>query len=164
MSYTLAGARGRVGDHDAVIRSAQEWATTRRSDILLADASVVFGRDHLESAALHAERARTTDTMVSRSVAMEALLYLSGRRQVADAIEAAGIRDGTEAIAVVIFGDASGDDFLAQFGWSRDDNVLSPSGKDPGVLGILDAERTTVPVTQITELALERTALVDVMK
>ena len=164
MSHTLAGARGRVRDRDAVVREAQDWALRRDSEILLADASAVFGREHLESAALHAERAGAAGLMATRSLSMEALLYLAGQRQVADAIAMAGIKDATATVAVVIFGDAPVDEVIAHLGWSRDDGVLKAAGKDPGILGIRDIERRTVPEARIVDLALERTALLDVMK
>ncbi len=164
MSHAAAGARTEVRDRDAVIREAQNWAAARGVEVLLADGSVVFGRDHLESAAMHAERARAAGTMATRSLSMEALLYLAGKRQVADAIGAAGLRTGTKAAAVLVFGDAPPDDLIAHLGWTRDDEVLSASGKDLRALGIRPSERATVPREQAADLALERTALVDVLK
>ncbi len=164
MTHRLAGARAVVSDPESIVREAQDWAAARNSEVLLADASAVFGRDHLESAAVHAERAKAAGTMVTRSLSMEALLYLSGRRQVADAIRVAGLRAGTRAAAVVVFGDAPPEELIAELGWERDDEVLAPAGKDPSVLGIGDAERGTVTSEKIADLALERTALVDVSK
>ncbi len=164
MSHTIAGARGAVRDHEDVLRRAQAWAAARESEVTLADASVVFGRDHAESAALHAERSRTSGTMATRSVSMEALLYLAGRRQVADAIQFAGIREGTATEAVIVFGDAPIDELIRLLGWSRDDPVLGASGKDLAALGIAPNERGTVPEGAIVDLALERTAFVDVLK
>jgi len=164
MSHALAGARGDVKDRDAVLRDAQAWAAGLGCDVLLADASVVFGREHLESAALHAERARDAKLMATRSVAMEALLYLAAQRQVADAIRLAGIRESTRTVAVVVFGEGPVDDLIGRLGWSRDDGVLDSQGKDLSVLGIKAAERGTVPDDRIVDLALERTALLDVLK
>jgi KEOPS complex subunit Cgi121 len=164
MSHEIAGARGDVRDRDAVLRRVQTWASARGSEVLLADASVVFGHDHLESAALHAERARSTGNMSTRSLAMEALLYLAGQRQVADAIRIAGIEDDTKAVAFLVFGDARVDDLLGFLGWSRDDRVLEPGDKDMSVLGVSRAERATVPEERMVDLALERTALVDITK
>lgn len=164
MSHALAGARGTVPDRDAILRRAQEWAVERGAEVLLADAAAVFGRDHLESAALHAERARDEATMTLRSVSMEALLYLSGQRQVADAIRIAGLKDGTDTIAVLVFGEAMPDELLSSLGWSRDDTVLNPGGKDLRALGVGIAELGTIPEDRIADLALERTALVDVAK
>ncbi len=164
MSHDLAGARGTIGDPAAVVRQAQAWATEHDAEVLLADARKVFGRDHLESAILHAERSRDAGTMATRSVAMEALLYLAGQRQVADAIRLAGIKKGTSAIALVVFGPASVEDFLRRFGWSRGDDVLAAEGKSIEALGITAAERDTVPGDRASDLALERAALVDVSK
>ena len=164
MSHSLAGARGQVRDRDATIREAAAWATSKGMDVLLADASAVFGPDHLESAVLHAERARSRETMATRSESMETLLYLAGKRQVTEAIAAAGIRDALETVAVVVFGGASADELIARLGWTRDDSVLSASGKDLSRLGIGAAERATVGVERVTDLALERVALVDAAK
>ncbi len=164
MSHASAGARGAVKDRDAVLKIAQEWASGVGCEVLLADASVVFGREHLESAALHAERARDAGLMATRSVSMEALLYLTGERQVADAIRVAGIRNGTTTIAVGLFGAAPVEELIARLGWSRDDAVLDAMGKDLSSLGIRDVERGTVPQDRVLDLALERTALLDVVK
>lgn len=164
MSHVLAGARGAVEDPEAVLRTTQAWAESRSSDVLLAEAGVVFGRDHLESAALHAERARAAGRMATRSISMEALLYLSGRRQVADAIAAAGLRVGSTTIAVVVFGDARPDDLLTRLGWVRDDSVLAAEGKPLAGLGLARGEARTVPRGAEADLALERTALLDLEK
>ena len=164
MSHVLAGARGAVADRNAVLRDAQAWAQGEAVEVLLADASVVFGRDHLESAVLHAERARDARQMATRSVSMESLLYLAAQRQVADAIKLAGIKESTTTIALVVFGSAAVDDLILRLHWSRDDSVLSEQGKDLRVLGVRNAERGTVPEERITDLALERTALLDVQK
>ena len=164
MSHTMAGARGTVKDRDEVLRQAQSWAAAKGSEVLLADASVVFGRDHLESAALHAERAQAQGSMATRSVSMEALLYLAGQRQVADAIRIAGIKDDTETVALVVFGGAPIDDLLAVLRWPRDDGVLEAGGKTLRVLGLTRAAERTVSADRVTDLALEKTALVDLEK
>ncbi len=164
MTHVLAGARGKVADRDAVLREAQTWAASRGAEACLVDADAVFGRDHLESAALHAERAKATATMATRSLSMETLLYLSGRRQVAEAIDAAGLHSGNQTAAVVLFGDAPVDDLLAHLGWTRDDSVLAPEGKSLRALGLEKAAQKTVPQDRIADLALERTALVDLDK
>ena len=164
MSHSIAGARGVVKDRDAVLRQAQAWAAAQDSEVLLADASVVFGRDHLESAALHAERARDAKRMATRSVSMEALLYLAAQRQVADAIRIAGIKDGTEAVALILFGAASVDDLVAMLGWARDDAVLEPDKKSLRILGLSRTAERTVAPERATELALEKPALVDLDK
>lgn len=164
MSHTIAGARGAVRSPAAILREAQTWAAARGGEVLLADASVVFGHEHLESAALHAVRARDANQMTTRSVGMEALLYLAAQRQVADAIRIAGIKASTSTVAVILFGGSAVDQLIALLGWSRDDGVLDARGKDLSVLGVRKLERGTVPEDRLVDLALERTALLDVLK
>ncbi len=163
MMYEIAGACGEVRDPQDVVARAQAWAAGHRAEVLLADASVVFGRDHLESAVRHAMRARDHGTGVARDLGLETLRYLCARRQVADAIRVGGLKAGTTAMAVVAFG-APAADLLAHLGWTRDDGALSAEGKSLSVLGVHGRERETVPSERTADLALERTALVDLEK
>ena len=146
------------------MRRIASWGAERKVEILVADARAVFGRDHLESAVRHAERAREQGAMTTRSLAMEALIYLSGRRQVSEAIAVAGIRSGTEHIAVVVFGDTLAAEAIEAMAWTADPRVLEAGGKDPAALGLTQAQLATVARDRWAELALERVALVDVEK
>jgi KEOPS complex subunit Cgi121 len=164
MSHRIAGARGKITDPESILHKAQEWTKAHGGDVLLADALTVFGRDHLESAALHAERARETGATVAHSLGLEALRYLAGERQVRDAIRIAGIHPGTERIAIVLFGDADIETLIASLGWTRDDEVLEADGKDLALLGLGATALATVSPDRVADLALERTALLDVEK
>ncbi|HYU07209.1 MAG TPA: KEOPS complex subunit Cgi121 [Thermoplasmata archaeon] len=164
MTYSIGGARVTVGDVESIISRAREWASRNESEILLADARGVFGRDHLESAVRHGLRAESAGTMVARSVSMETIRYLAAQRQVADALRVAGIRRGTGRMAIVVFGTGSVNDVVAEFGWTRDDSVLDALGKDLEALGVGSGEQETVPSDRVQDLALERLALVDVEK
>lgn len=164
MKYELAGARGSIGDPQAILKQAQAMSAKHGAELLLADADLVFGRDHLESAVQHAVRAQSHGTMAAHSVSMEALRYLSGQRQVADAIRVAGIHQGSTATAIVIFGSLPIDEVLASFGWSRDDRVLESRGKSLDRLGIMEAELATIPIERRPDLALEKVALLALEK
>jgi KEOPS complex subunit Cgi121 len=164
VSHAIAGARGHVADPEAVLRQAQAWASRHGSEVCLADARTVFGRDHLESAALHAERAKDSGTMATRSLSMETLLYVSGKRQVADAIRVAGLRLDSEAVGLVLFGPTDLDDFLREMAWSRDDSVMSAEEKSLEAFGISKAQATTVSYARRLDLVLEKVALVDLEK
>ncbi|HEY7587795.1 MAG TPA: KEOPS complex subunit Cgi121 [Thermoplasmata archaeon] len=163
MSHSIAGARGRVEDPEGVLRRARDWASPIGTEVLLADARIVFGRDHLESAVLHAERARATGRMTSRTLPNEVLRYLAAQRQVANALRVGGLRKGTEAVAVAILGPGSVDELIAHLGWERDDAVLAPEGKSLRVLGISRTEERTVTGSRKVDLALEKVALLDVL-
>ena len=164
MTFDIAGAKASDVEPEAVVRTVAEWAASRGAEVCLLDARSVFGRDHLQSAALHAIRAREARTMSSRSVAMETLLYAAGARQVQDAIRSVGLRQDTTAIGVVLFGPAKVDDLVHDMGWSRDDGVLDAEGKSLENLGISDREAQTVSDRQRADLVLEKVALFDVEK
>ena len=146
------------------IRQAQDWGGPLGIDVLLADAAVVFGRAHVESAIQHALRAHDAGTMVAHSVSMESLRYLSAQPQVADAIRIAGIRAGTQELAVAVFGTDSTEELLKLFGWVRDDAVLEPREKSLLALGFTKQALSTVPADCRSDLALEKVALLDVWK
>ncbi len=164
MTFVIAGAKASVTNPEDVIRTAAKWGFSHEAETCLLDARSVFGRDHLESAVLHAIRARDSRTMSSRSVAMETLLYAAGARQVQDAIQAVGLRRDSTAVGVVLFGRASVDDFLRDMGWTRDDRVLDAEGKSLRDFGISDREAASVPKAQEADLVLEKVALLDVQK
>lgn len=164
MRYSIAGARGHVTDPMETIRQAQDWGGPRGIEVLVADATMVFGRAHVESAIQHALRAHDAGTMVAHSVSMEALRYLSAQRQVADAIRIAGIGTGTQELAVAVFGADSTEELLKLFGWVRDDTVLEPREKSLMALGFTKDALSTVPPDRRSDLALEKVALLDVWK
>jgi len=164
VTFDIAGAKASKVNPEAVVRTAAEWASSRGAEVCLLDARSVFGRDHLESAALHATRARDSRTMSSRSVSMETLLYAAGARQVQDAIRSVGLRPDTTEIGVVLFGSARVDDFIHDMGWSRDDRVLDADGKSLERFGVSDREAGTVSESQGADLVLEKVALLDVQK
>ncbi len=164
MSFVIAGAKASAVDPERVVHAAAEWGASHGAAICLLDARSVFGRDHLESAARHAIRARDSKTMSSRSVAMETLLYASGERQVQDAIRVAGLRRDTRTVGIVLLGGANVDEFVRDMGWSRDDGVLDATGKDLQALGITRREAGTVSMTRRADLALEKVASLDVRK
>jgi tRNA threonylcarbamoyladenosine modification (KEOPS) complex Cgi121 subunit len=164
VSHVIAGARGDIADPEATLRQVREWAKARQAEVLVADARAVFGRDHLESAVRHTERAKTEGRMGARSLDIETLLYLVGQRQVVDAIRVAGLRNGTRTIAVVLWTSEDVDGLLRALRWSRDDGVLEARGKSLEVLGVNELERETVGEAAAADLALEKVALLDVLK
>ncbi len=164
MRYSICGAHGNITDPKETIGKAQEWGAPRGIEVLLADATVVFGRAHVESAIRHAFRAHAAGTMVAHSVSMETLRYLSAQRQIADVIRIAGIRTGTRELAVAVFGADSSEELLNHFGWARDDTVLEPREKSLAALGFTKEALSTVPPDRRSDLALEKVALLDVWK
>ena len=164
MNHSILGARGKITDPESTVKRINEWSRSRKAHALAVDARAVFGRDHIESAARHAERAQASRTMSSRTLEMETLLYLSGRRQVVDAIRSAGLLEGTDSIGLIVWHMERPDDLVRLLGWRRDDQVLDSAGKSLEVLGVTKTEQGTVREIAAADLALERVALLDVTK
>jgi tRNA threonylcarbamoyladenosine modification (KEOPS) complex Cgi121 subunit len=78
---------------------------TRQVDIQFFDADLIATQEHLYFAVLNALQAFRSKTNISKSTAMETMLYASAKRQIQKAIDQIGIKFQTKDVAVVIFGD-----------------------------------------------------------
>lgn len=72
------------------------------SHVQFFDARLIAGWEHLYFAALNALRAFEAGLNISRSPAVEALLYVSGQHQIKKAVETLGIKPDTSEMAVLI--------------------------------------------------------------
>lgn len=77
----------------------------RTADIQFFEADLIATQEHLYFAALNALQAFKGKTNISKSPAMETMLYASAQRQIVKAIERCGIKPQTTGMAVVIIGD-----------------------------------------------------------
>lgn len=154
----IVGARGLPGP------PRDRLAAVKGFEVQLLDARTVCGRDHLVSAAEHAERAIREGTNVAKSLAVEFVVYASGERQIADALAKVGIRNDTREFAVVLFGGGDPDEVLKELALTRDDSVLESSREKLEAFGITDAEIESLRPDRVNDLVLERVALVDLLK
>jgi tRNA threonylcarbamoyladenosine modification (KEOPS) complex Cgi121 subunit len=69
------------------------------------DADLVATQEHLCFAVLNALQAFQNKTNISKSLAVEAMLYASAQRQIRKAIQRCGIKPETTSVAVVIIGE-----------------------------------------------------------
>lgn len=76
-----------------------------RIDIQFFDAALVATYEHLYFAVLNALQSFQNKTNISRSLAMETMLYASAQRQIQKAIRRCGVKSGTTSVAVVIIGE-----------------------------------------------------------
>jgi KEOPS complex subunit Cgi121 len=77
---------------------------TRNVDIQFYDADLIATHEHLYFAALNALAAFKANTNISKSLAMETILYASAQRQIQKAIQHAGIKPESKNMAVLIIG------------------------------------------------------------
>jgi len=66
------------------------------------DANLIAGWEHLYFAALNALNAFKNKINISKSVAVETLLYASAQRQIEKAVELIGIKPGSSQVAVLV--------------------------------------------------------------
>ena len=84
-----------------------QLATSMSSDSLtvqLLNGLLIANEIHLLSAAQNAIRAQQGDYMVSRSLDVEIIVFASAQRQIGRALEALGVHDGLDEIALVVIG------------------------------------------------------------
>jgi len=79
--------------------------TRQNVDIQFFDAELIATQEHLYFAVLNALQAFENKTNLSKSLAMETILYASAQRQIQKAIERCGIKPKTKHMALIIIGD-----------------------------------------------------------
>ncbi len=155
----LAGTEigGFVVDGDSAIVAMREDTSLQ---VVRADA--VLGLRHLASSIFHAKRAVAEGRGRGKETRTDFLLYLTGERQVADAIRLAGVMgEDVDAIAVR-FGPGRMLHRVARSkGWKRKDSLLRswPSRFNLPLTG-----EEVEAALDLSLLPLERTALLDVQK
>ena len=147
--------RGPVRDLKDLLQRAQGFTLLR--------ADRVYGRDHLLHAAALAQRAFDEGRARSADVQTETLLYAAGERQIGKALDFMGVREGTEAIAVVSWG-ADAEGLARALGWTREDALLDGGPAVLDAFGIGEEERVMLPPERWGDLVLEKVALTDVLK
>jgi KEOPS complex subunit Cgi121 len=158
--YEIVGARGRVHDPSHLLNRLQ---SARSGQVLALDAGMICGREHLESAVEHAQRAFARGTNSANNIMMETMLYASGERQISKAREKMSVKQGADSVALVLFG-ASKDDVLKITGLEEDVTVLECSRSKLIRFGIEPSELDAVPLEKTSDLALERVAFVEILK
>ncbi len=156
-----------VNDTEAFLKAA---SSNKPSDVELQffDADLVATWQHLYFALLNALTAFKNGENFSKSVAMEAMLYASGRRQIQKATRLLGIKPTSRKIAVLIVGGKAVVvkealvNVSRRVGGQRDDSVLELSREKTErikkAFDISDVELETV----MDERGLEK-ALVDLV-
>jgi tRNA threonylcarbamoyladenosine modification (KEOPS) complex Cgi121 subunit len=84
---------------------ANRRETQENVDLQFFDAQLIATQEHLYFAALNALQAFRNKTNLSKSLAMETMLYASAQRQIQKAIQRCGIKPETTSIAVTIIGE-----------------------------------------------------------
>jgi KEOPS complex subunit Cgi121 len=171
----ILGTNGIIKNVDTFVQQLLAFSEQEHLIIQAFDARVIFGKDHLISATMHARRAFKQGTNATNSLALEILLYAAGERQIQKAIKKTGVKKGKHSIVILITAPLNRkrdksveraviNRLLKTFHLTLDDTVLIGNRTTLKRFGITEKELSTVPKEKYGELILEKVALVDVIK
>lgn len=130
MHFQVIGMRG-----DATFEQMVGHFTSMGGDCVLLDPDMVVGRDHILSAAEHAERAFREGTNRSKTLPTEIILYSAWERQIGRAMAKMRPKEGrTDYVALLIDVD---DPRLDDIGMVRDDSLMDPTEEKAVRLGLI---------------------------
>lgn len=134
--------------------------------VRLLNADLVFGIDHVRSAFEKAARAFDNEQNVSDSLATETMLYMSGCRQIQEAVDLFRLKgEGRGVVCIADTAQASKESLASGLSIDEDERVMTDiENKGVHRFGVGDAEAGTVPKDGVLELVLERVAGVDIKK
>lgn len=173
MHVAVVGFRNvKINDVEKFLQEIRE----KRTDVAMQffDAKFVATWQHLYFAALNALKAFENENNISRSIAMESMVYASAQRQIQKAMNLLGIKPDSSEIAVLVIGEKSESTksvlplILKQVRGEHDDTVLELSKRKivaiRKIFAISNLEMETTMQKDdsekaLTELVIERMAL-----
>ena len=147
---------------EELLKIASELGTKKKTTIQILDAEKIFSIDQICSAFEKAARAIENKENASNSLATETMLYVSGCRQIQEALNLIGLKN--ESKAIVILSEVKLSDLNSTFAFEEDSSILSLGNKEIRSFGITDLEISTVQEGKRCDLVLERVASVDIKK
>lgn len=159
----FCGAGGTPPDLETALARTAAIEKEHEVTIHLVTAAAVCGPAHLGSALFHARRSRERGRARARDAKVELMLYLTGSRQIARAMEAAGIGPTRPGVAMAIEGPAQAAfdahvDLLHKLELSRDDSQLDATATKAKAMG-LSAKGKDEDAWEM--LAIEKVAVLD---
>jgi KEOPS complex subunit Cgi121 len=150
-----------------LLKKVEQISKELNIELQLVDASKVYGMEHLEIAAEKAIRAFNEGRNFGKTLAVEVILYASGKRQIAQALKFMGLREGIKELGAVAIsgpGDNIPPDIEKRLGLERNDEVLEGSDDVLEAFGIGPEMRKGIPKGRWGDLILERVSLLDIEK
>jgi len=142
-------------------------------DVQFFDAELVATSEHLYFAAVNALQAFRNRTNISKTVAVETVLYAAAKRQINRAISQIGVKPASQTLAALIVGVSDSqvqvalEELTAYLGAVPDDSVLDLTPKKIGKIKAanqigdkeLQTATQTTPEAALVDLIVERVAL-----
>ena len=157
-----------VGNRVVFLQKIRVIAESFDTHIICFNAGMLAGKRHAQTALRHAVRSFHNGSMVSNTLEMEALLFAAGSRQCSVAA-LFGVHDGENSMFVCCYPTHDGIwDALKPLMSVTDDNreIIDPHKRAHlmKLFGITEEEIATCSGDCITELVLERIALLEVYR
>jgi KEOPS complex subunit Cgi121 len=163
-NLNIIGLKGKAESSEKFIKSARDLLGNGDSMFQFFDADFILGEEHILVAYEHAMRAFETKKNISKSMAMEILVYVSGEPQIANALKKVGVKDGCERMVLVAHEDLDVKTLISHLNLKKADDVLKCTKAKLENFGIGGLEISAVDKDKIKDLILERVAMVDVRK
>ena len=164
----IIGARGSIKSKEQFLKRVRDFVTNspRGEGMLLQflNADLVCGRQHLESALSHAQRAFQRGNAISDTLGMEILLYAAGEVQISSALAKIGLSDGCENVACIIDPGIDIECMMTYLDLTRDDGVLDWTESKLRRFGITNESISAAGSDTMADLVLEKVSMVDVRK
>lgn len=168
MTVTVMGLSSKKPlDLKQMLKTVEKITKEYGMELQLVDASKVFGKEHLELATQKAIRAFEEKRNFGKTLAVEVLLYASGKRQISQAIKFMGLKEGIKELGAIVITDQNKkipQNLPKLLGLDKDDEVLAGSDEVLEAFGIGPQARKGVPKDRWGDLVLEKVALLDLEK
>ena len=132
----------------------------------LFDAARIAGKAHLVHASRLALIAQATKTNFASSLGIELMCWVAAERQINKVFDKVGLREDSEALAVLTVGDRPAQvrralgALVLELGIERDDGVLEISPrKIPTLSKIYSIPKPALEISEVQKLVLERVSL-----
>lgn len=172
LQFLIAAGIVTINELEYFIQHVHKFSEDHGVFIQLFNADMIFAKDHLFSATIHAVRSKEENRMTTNSLEMELFLYASGERQLKIAIPKIGVKRGVNKIACVVIPRSSQsplsddlmDNLFSEMQIKRDDKLLRGTDNVLERFGFTKEELSTIPKNDYGKLILEKIALIDIIK
>ena len=154
-----------IGVAGKLAREKTEAIAARNGiEIVPLESALIFGKDHIESAISHAERAFKSGRNIAKSFGIEITRYASGERQISKALSKMCSKPESCHHVLLIVGDCDAGKIVEELSVGLEKDAIASDGKDARMFGLSEAELSTVAKRRQADLVIERVALLDLEK
>lgn len=167
----VSGGGGAVHDIERILERIAKIDRRHGTTSQVFDASRIAGKTHLAHAAKLALTAQFTRRNFTSSLGLELMCWAAGVRQITQALERVGLREGSTQVAILTLGKSceavnrAQTDIFSELGIKRDQRVLELTPeKTRSLVDVFSISEEELKLAPIEKLVLERIALLSLEK